>query len=79
MSESDPARDNAKPDRKMCQATVFLEESGNIEVLLKDVLSIERTDDGWIVSALLEAPRKIAGEIKSIDFLKHTVILSAAR
>jgi predicted RNA-binding protein len=60
----------------MCQATVYRETRNDREEILRDVVSMERTDEGWWVTPLLETPRKVQGEITRIDFLKHTVTLT---
>jgi predicted RNA-binding protein len=60
----------------MCQAVVYQEEKKERKEILRDVVSMERAEEGWWVKPLLEAPRKVQGEITRIDFLKHTVTLT---
>ena len=59
----------------MCQATIYLERGGEEKELLHDVISMERTADGWMVKPLLEPSQKVQGRIVKIDFLKHSVTL----
>ena len=59
----------------MCQATVYLKDH-NEEAILREVVSLERTEEGWIARQLFEEPRIIQGRIERIDFLKHTVVLT---
>lgn len=59
----------------MCQATVFRVHGGEKEEIIREVVSMERTKEGWIVRALLEEPRELRGRIQKIDFLKHTVTI----
>ena len=59
----------------MCQATIYLKENGD-EAVLSEVVSLERTKEGWIAQRLFEEPGVIRGEIERIDFLKHTVVLT---
>ena len=60
----------------MCQATVYYEQEDGEHEILREVVYMERTDEGWVVNALFEEPKTISGRIDSIDFLKHTVTLS---
>lgn len=60
----------------MCQAIIYLKRNGDQEEIMREVISMERTEDGWIMQALLEEPRRVHGRIERIDFLKHTVTIS---
>jgi predicted RNA-binding protein len=59
----------------MCQATIYLKDNGD-EAILSEVVSLERTEEGWAAQRLFEEPRIIQGQIERIDFLKHTVVLT---
>ncbi len=56
----------------MCQATIY----NNDEAILSEVVSLQRTDEGWLAQRLFEEPRIFQGRIERIDFLKHTVVLT---
>ena len=56
----------------MCQATIYRKGNGDEEIL-REVISLEQTDEGWVAQTFFEDPMRIKGRIKSIDFLKHTV------
>lgn len=62
----------------MCQAKVFLEKKGSLEVIMADVTEVEETSDGLRISAFFETPMVIPkARIMKIDFLSHTVTLAA--
>lgn len=63
----------------MCQATIFCDHDGEMEEIIREVVFMERTKEGWIVRALLEEPRELRGRIEKIDFLKHTVTIQEER
>lgn len=58
----------------MCQATVYVGD----ELVAKEVNRLELVEDGVQVQSFFEEPQVIAGVIKSIDFLKHRVLLEPA-
>jgi len=60
----------------MCQATVYYEEEGEKQGVFREVVYMERTDQGWIIHSLFEDPKRITGRIENVDFLKHAVTLS---
>ena len=57
----------------MCQATVYLDE----EKVMEDVIWLEPTEDGILLRAFFEEPRIVKGVVKSIDLLKHHVLLAS--
>lgn len=61
----------------MCEATVYLERNGQREKVLEDVVRIESTATGIVLTKLLEPPQTSQAVIREIDFLKHSVTLWA--
>lgn len=62
----------------MCIATVYREsDSGEREMIMEDVVSLDRTDDAITVVSLLGETTTVPASIKHIDFVKHTVTLIA--
>lgn len=59
----------------MCEATVYMEQEGRREKVLEDVVRIESSDTGIILTKLLAPSQTIQAVIREVDFLKHTVIL----
>jgi predicted RNA-binding protein len=55
----------------MCQARVLVDG----EEVMEDVVFVELTQEGVLVSRFFEKPVLIAGSLRSIDLLKHTVNL----
>jgi len=55
----------------MCQATVCLDE----EQIMEDVIWVESTEGGVLLRTFFEDPQVVKGMIKSIDLLKHRVLL----
>lgn len=58
----------------MCQATVYVGD----ELMAKEVNRLEIVKGGVQVRSFFEEPQMIEGVIKSIDFLKHRVLLEPA-
>lgn len=58
----------------MCQATVYVGD----ELVAKEVNRLEFVSGGVQVRSFFEEPQVIEGVIKSIDFLKHRVLLEPA-
>ena len=55
----------------MCQATVYLED----KQIMQDVIGIEVTEEGVRLTTFFEEPKLVRGRIRSIDLLKHRVLL----
>lgn len=63
----------------MCIATVYSESSsGDQNVVMEDVVSLDLSNGAVIVTSLLGETRTVPAAIKHIDFVKHTVTLAAA-
>jgi len=55
----------------MCQATVFLVD----EKVAEEVIGLEPVAGGVLLTAFFEDPIIVPGRIRSIDFLRHHVLL----
>jgi predicted RNA-binding protein len=58
----------------MCQATVYLDE----KKIMEDVIWLEPTENGFLLKTFFEEPKEVKGTIKSIDLLKHRVLMTSA-
>jgi predicted RNA-binding protein len=63
----------------MCEATVYVERNGQRERVLKGVIKVEITDQGIVLTSLVQPPQMIQGAIRQVDLLKHSVTLTAER
>lgn len=63
----------------MCEATVYVERNGQREKVLKDVIKVEITNQGVVLTSLVQPPQTIQGAIREVDLLKHSVTLTAER
>jgi predicted RNA-binding protein len=59
----------------MCQAHVYLVRDGQEEEVVRDVILLERTEEGVRLYTFFEEPQTIAAEVAQVDLLKHTVRL----
>ena len=60
----------------MCEATVYIERDDQREKVMEDVVRIESTESGIVLTKLFEPPQTVRGVIREIDFLKHSVTLA---
>ena len=51
------------------------EEAEGAEPIMSDVAWIESTEEGLIVTGLMGESRRVAAEIKAIDFMESTVVV----
>jgi len=58
----------------MCQARVMLDG----EELMEDVVYMEISDEGVLLSKFFEEPVLVSAVVRSIDLLKHVVNLEAS-
>lgn len=59
----------------MCIATVYVDDAGQTEEVMQDVVSVEIEDKGMLLTSILGEEKLLKGRIKNIDFLKHSVIV----
>jgi len=60
----------------MCEATVYMDRDGQREKVMEDVVRIESTEAGIVLTKLFEPPQTVQGGIREIDFPKHSVTLA---
>ena len=58
----------------MCEATVYLLREGREEEVMRDVVLVEPEGDLFLLANLLGEQKLVRGNIKRIDFLKHTLV-----
>jgi predicted RNA-binding protein len=58
----------------MCQAIVYLDD----EQIMEDVIWLEPTPDGVLLRTFFGEPKEVKGRLKSVDLLKHRVLLASA-
>jgi predicted RNA-binding protein len=59
----------------MCLAKAYLKKNDGDEMLLKNITTMEMSDNTVTFTTLLEESKTIEANIKSIDFLKGNIIL----
>jgi predicted RNA-binding protein len=59
----------------MCQATVYLIEGDQEELVMREVTRLVPVEGGVRLETFFEEPRFVAGRVDQIDFLRHTVRL----
>ncbi len=59
----------------MCQSSVFMIDKDGEKEIKRDVILVEPTDDGVKIQGFFESPEVIPARIKTIDLLKHRIIL----
>jgi predicted RNA-binding protein len=55
----------------MCQATVYLGD----EKIAQDIIRLDQVENGVRIAVFFDEPQLVPGRIRTIDFLKHSVIL----
>jgi predicted RNA-binding protein len=59
----------------MCEAIVYLAGDGQEKEIMRDVVLLQPEGDVLLLANLLGERKLVRGEIKKIDFLRHTVHL----
>ena len=59
----------------MCQARVVVRKGESEEEVMRDVVALEVEPEGLVLRAFFEEPKRIKGQIKEIDFMKHVVVV----
>ena len=62
----------------MCIATVYIDEAGQMEKVMQDVVSVEFGSDGILLTTIMGEEKLLEGKIKNIDFLRHTVTVESS-
>ena len=61
----------------MCIATVYVDDAGQMEKVMQDVVSVIFEDNGILLTTILGEEKLLNGKIKNIDFLKHLVTIES--
>ena len=61
----------------MCIATVYVDDEGQVEKVMQDVVSVILEDNGILLTTILGEEKLLNGKIKNIDFLKHLVTIES--
>lgn len=59
----------------MCIATVYAEGTENSESIMQDVVKMRVMNGGVSLLDILGEEKHLDASIKSVDFIKHTVII----
>ena len=59
----------------MCEAKVFLETSGERQLVMEDVVTIRPVDAGLELVDLFGEQKSVSASIKEIKLLEHVVLL----
>jgi len=62
----------------MCEATVYLVKEDREEEIMRDVVLVQPEGDLFLLANLLGEQKLVRGNIKRIDFLKHTLLFEEA-
>ena len=59
----------------MCIATIYIGDDDRKEEAMRDVISVETENGGILLTSILGEEKLLHARIRSIDFLKHSVIV----
>ncbi len=62
----------------MCEANVYMEKDGELEVLMENVASITPIEDKLLLVDLFGEQKRVKAGIKELRLLDHKVILAPA-
>ena len=62
----------------MCIATIYIEDAGQLEKVMQDVVSVEFEDRSILFTTILGEEKLLEGKVKKIDFRKHSVIIESS-
>ena len=62
----------------MCIASVYVEDAGQLEKVMQDVVSVEFEDHSILFTTILGEEKLLEGKITNIDFLKHSVTIKSS-
>jgi predicted RNA-binding protein len=60
----------------MCEARVFVGNGSGETEIIRDVVLVEPDGDTWVCVSLLGERKLVKGDLRKVDFLKHTVHFS---
>lgn len=61
----------------MCEANVYVEKEGELEMLMENVASITPVEDKLLLVDLFGEQKSVRAEFKELRLLDHKVILSS--
>jgi predicted RNA-binding protein len=61
----------------MCQAKIWVRVGQQEKEIARDITQLELQGEEIILKTFFEAPKRIKGKIKEIDFLKGKVLIEA--
>jgi len=59
----------------MCLSKVYVDRNGGRELLMEEVASLKFEGEKLLLKALFGEEKKIAANIKQIDFMTHSIFL----
>ena len=62
----------------MCIATVYIDDAGQMEQVMQDVVTVEFENHGIVLTTILGEKKLLGAKIKQIDFLKHSVTVESS-
>jgi len=62
----------------MCIATVYVDDAGQMEKVMQDVVSVEFDNHSILLTTILGEKKRLSAKIKHIDFLKHSVTVESS-
>jgi predicted RNA-binding protein len=64
---------------EMCETKVYISGDGEERKLMEDVVLVQPEGDAYLLVSILGEQKLVQGRIEKIDFLRHTLYLSAAQ
>ena len=61
----------------MCIATIYVDDAGQLEKVMEDVVSVNCDNHGVLLTTILGDEMLLSATIKHIDFLKHSVTVKS--
>ncbi len=61
----------------MCESNVYLKDDKGEELVMEDVVLIEKKDDGWRLESIIGDETVVSGTIEEITFLDHRIVIRA--
>ena len=62
----------------MCIATIYVDDAGQTEEVMQDVVSVDCDSRGILLTTILGDEMLLSARIKHIDFLKHSVTVKSS-
>ncbi|MFN3505584.1 MAG: CooT family nickel-binding protein [Caldimicrobium sp.] len=61
----------------MCQAKIWVLSQGQEKEIARDITHLEVLGEEIVLKSFFEAPKRIKGKIREIDFLKAKVLIES--